>query len=67
MYPVLEKAKNGTIENDKYEGVKIFIKHPHVVVMSNQLPDFSALTYDRFIILTVKEYQGVPRLVSTTI
>lgn len=55
IYSVMEQLKNGVIVNTKYEtGQKLF-DPPHVWVMSNYPPKFSALTPDRWKVWTINE------------
>lgn len=49
QYPVLEALKNRLLMSTKYNStVKILPKTPHVVVFSNEMPDESKMTEDRF-------------------
>lgn len=48
IYSPIEMMKNGKIYSVKYEGMMIKIKHPHVVVFSNFLPNISQLSKDRW-------------------
>lgn len=48
MYSVMEAAKNGMIQNTKYETGKKIFDPPHVWVFANQKPEFTKLTTDRW-------------------
>ena len=53
-YPVLEMLKDRMIFSPKYKsGMKILSNVPYVVVFSNEPPDLSKLTQDRFNIINV--------------
>lgn len=47
-YGAIEAIKDGIIQSGKYEGGFKLYAPPHVVVMANFLPDFSALSLDRW-------------------
>lgn len=52
-YSAIESIKNGMIVNTKYEtGFKLF-NAPHVIVFSNEPPDLSALSEDRWHIINI--------------
>lgn len=52
QYGVLEQLKNGVIQSNKYQSiVKILENHSgtaHVVVLTNEYPDYTKLTPDRY-------------------
>lgn len=49
-YSTIESVKNGMVCNTKYEtGVKCF-NSPHIFVFSNEAPDTSALSIDRWVV-----------------
>lgn len=48
MYAALESIKDGDVRSNKYEGKTCLFMPPHVVVLSNQLPDYTKLSKDRF-------------------
>lgn len=47
-YGLLEDLKDGLIMSGKYEGGTFAFPSPHVVVMSNQEPDYSKFSMDRW-------------------
>jgi hypothetical protein len=54
QYSVLEMLKDGIVHSPKYESVTKFIGNPcHVVVFSNEAPDFGRLTEDRYHIINI--------------
>ena len=56
QYNVLESIKDGYVFSPKYESTLKEIEHNcHVVVMCNEKPDMSALTEDRYNIITISE------------
>lgn len=61
---MLENLKNGKLQTAKYRGLEMKMSPPQVVVFTNDLPLSGALTYDRLEVLTVKDFEGIPRLVS---
>jgi len=53
-YSVLESLKNARLFSPKYESHMVFLSRvPHVVVMMNQDPDMSKLSYDRYKIISI--------------
>lgn len=56
QYNVLESIKDGYVFSPKYESVTKELDHNcHVVVMCNEAPDLTALTEDRYNVITVSE------------
>lgn len=55
MYSAMEDIKNGHFVNLKYETEEILMNPPHIVVFSNQAPDQSGLTDDRWTIMDMPE------------
>lgn len=47
-YGLLEQLKNGLIMSGKFEGGTFVFKIPHVIVMSNELPDYTKFSMDRW-------------------
>jgi len=47
-YGLLEEIKNGIIMSGKYEGGTFVFPIPHVIVLSNALPDYSKFSADRW-------------------
>jgi hypothetical protein len=54
-YQALEKIKNSFFYSGKYEGDMVRFNRPHILVMSNELPDTSAFVKDRWRIYTVED------------
>lgn len=52
-YRMLECMKDGMMTNTKYEATTLIFNRPHVVVMSNELPELSALSMDRWAIFQI--------------
>lgn len=48
VYAAIESLKDGMITAEKYHGEPIYFDSPHVVVFANYLPDFSAVSIDRW-------------------
>jgi len=53
-YKAIESVKDGLITNTKYESGTLCFNNPHVIVMSNDLPDIDKLTHDRWQIYIIK-------------
>lgn len=49
-YQAIESIKNGCFFSGKYESQMVRFNSPHILVLSNQLPDVTKLSYDRWII-----------------
>lgn len=47
-YGLLEQLKNGCIMSGKFEGGTFVFNSPHVIVMSNELPDYTKFSQDRW-------------------
>lgn len=60
-YDVLENLKDGVIFSGKYEGGKLIFKHPHVICLSNHLPDINSLSLDRWIIYEIINGNPIPK------
>lgn len=54
-YGVLEQLKNGLIYSGKYEGGACAFESPHVIVFSNDDPDYSKFTEDRWYVINLDE------------
>lgn len=52
-YTFLEDLKNGRVLSTKYETVFMKFNAPHVVVMMNEQPDLSKLSWDRVEVITL--------------
>jgi len=59
-YNALESIKDGCISNNKYECSSFVCPCPHVVVFANCLPNFGALTGDRWKVYTIENSKLVP-------
>lgn len=53
LYASIESVKDGMFVNMKYETREIYMSIPHIVVMSNHKPKFTALTADRWKMWTI--------------
>lgn len=53
-YGMIEQLKNGLIYSGKYEGGVCVFESPHVVIFSNDEPDYSKFTTDRWVIITIE-------------
>ena len=47
-YETIEKGKDGKFFNSKYEGKLVRYARPHVLCFSNQPPDLTMLSADRY-------------------
>lgn len=47
-YGCLESIKNGMVYSGKYEGGKMFFTSPHIIVFSNEEPDYHKWSEDRY-------------------
>jgi len=47
-YKAIECVKDGMLFSPKYESNCLIFNHPHVIIFSNQLPDVSKLSEDRW-------------------
>lgn len=52
-YGLLEQLKNGLIYSGKYEGGICVFDHPHVICLSNELPDEDSMSGDRWRIYNI--------------
>lgn len=55
LYASIESIKDGHFTNTKYETGTVLMRKPHVVVFANDLPNFAALTGDRWRIFTIMD------------
>ncbi len=54
-YKAIEEIKNGLIMSGKYEGGQYTFKAPHVIVFSNEYPDYLKFSIDRWNIYDIDE------------
>lgn len=54
-YKAIESVKDGLMTNTKYEANTLVFNCPHVFIFSNELPDLSKLSSDRWEILTINK------------
>lgn len=47
-YQGIEEIKNGIFYSGKYESGMVLFNNPHVIILSNFLPDLNALSFDRW-------------------
>jgi hypothetical protein len=52
-YGLLEQLKNGLVMSGKYEGGTFAFPSPHVIVMSNQEPDYEKFSLDRWKVINL--------------
>lgn len=52
-YGVIEKVKDGCFYSGKYEGGQCIYPCPHVICFANELPDESAMSKDRWVIINI--------------
>lgn len=70
IYSVVEKLKNGILQSSKYEGTTRRFNPPMVAVFSNSYPDPRCLSFDRTLVVTIKDLKCIhtghvlPRLVN---
>lgn len=55
MYSAVEQIKNGHLYDDRYTFRRKIIDAPAVVIMTNEIPESSYLSSDRWCLLTIKE------------
>lgn len=58
-YNAVEEIKNGICVNNKYVGkVKMYneVGNPMIIVFSNSMPDFKAMSCDRFVVKVLTKY-----------
>lgn len=61
LYAAIEKLKGGFAYDDRYAYKKCYFDPPRVFVFTNQPPDTSLLTFERWRLLTITEdYRTVP-------
>jgi len=53
LYSIAESLKNGSIFSSKYESIAKVFDPPHVVVFSNEPPNRSKMSKDRFVVFEV--------------
>lgn len=58
-YTYIEQVKNGRLSSPKYQSVTKRFKSPHLFVFSNQIPDYTKLSQDRwnFIDISPQDHQ----------
>lgn len=54
-YRAIEALKNGVVQASLYHGRKLKMRPPHVVVFSNDGPDTSQLSRDRYVIYDIND------------
>lgn len=63
-YQAIESIKNGCFFSGKYESTMVRFNSPHILVMSNQLPDVYKLSADRWRIYHLEDDKVVPEKVN---
>lgn len=59
-WKAIEMVKDGLITSSKYESCTLAFNCPHVICFSNELPDKSKLSDDRWKIWTIKDMELIP-------
>lgn len=54
-YALLEDVKNGVVQSSMYQGEILLMEVPHVVVLSNSLPQQRMLSADRYVVYKISE------------
>lgn len=49
-YGAIEQIKNGLVFSGKYEGCQLVFNTPHIIIFSNEEPDTSKMSNDRWVI-----------------
>lgn len=57
IYSAIEQLKNGMLYDDRYNFRRKFIDSPQVCIMTNEAPDTSLLSSDRWVLKTVEDNQ----------
>ncbi len=55
-YQTIESIKNGVAFSGKYESCQIRFDRPHLVVFSNEPPDMTKLSPDRWVVTELKDH-----------
>jgi len=61
-WKAVELVKDGMMTSSKYESSTMYFNNPHVICFSNELPDMSKLSKDRWRIWTIKDEILYPML-----
>lgn len=61
IYSVMEAAKNGMVQNTKYETGWAVFDPPHMVVFANVKPEFKKLTMDRWQVWCIDDAANLTR------
>lgn len=59
-YGVMEKVKDGFISSGKYESCSVAYAPPHVLVFSNEPPDRSKMSSDRWEVYELYDFNAIP-------
>lgn len=62
-YTTIECLKNGLITSAKYESKTLIFNAPHICIMSNSLPDWGAMSKDRFLVYEITEKMGLKKYI----
>lgn len=52
-YTALEQIKTGMIYSGKYEGGQCIFRYPHVIIVSNNEPNYEAFSQDRYHVVNI--------------
>ncbi len=61
QYVIMEGIKNGRVGSGKYESCVKRFKSPHLIIFSNQHPDYTKMAHDRWLIMDLDEHDIVFR------
>ena len=56
-YALIETFKDGKIYSDRYEGKRLIVDPPHVIVFANTQPDLDKLSADRWRVIDMNNYE----------
>lgn len=59
-YKAIEAIKDGLISSGKYESCTLMFNRPHMWIFSNKLPNYEALSGDRWVIWIVADNKLIP-------
>ena len=61
-HETIEKGKDGKVFNSKYEGKLVRYARPHVLCFSNQPPDLTMLSADRYNVIQLNVVLAMDRV-----
>lgn len=63
LYSAIEEVKDGMFMNSKYETGMCVMKCPHVVVLSNTVPQYGSISADRWQVMEITPAKELRRLI----